>query len=392
MAKTIFDLLLNTELNHDHTPEYDPRYVNVTGDTMTGQLLIDLGSDTEGIIIQGDASQTANFIEFQTSGGSDLTIIDNNGWYGFGIDPTAPLHISDTNTSDSARRAAIIAQTWTPASQPGNVFPTTFGLTPSYNSTYTPTGGFLTSFRLFSSIDDSGTIPIRGVDLYSANHGSGTVDYIHDLRIRSAGNDGGGAITDYYGIWIEEQTAATNNYAIYTAGSTQSSFGGDVTVGGLLKASQPTIILTKSSSASQNVGGAAGTEVWWTWDGEDKKDTGFTHSNSTNPSRITVTSGGWYRIEFMGNAQQTGSARSTLQGIYRLNGGTTIRKGSIRDYTRGASYGNVSPGLVAVVAVGAGAYIEVGTRVESTDGTYTITAPDGTEVTSEENLLIITKV
>ncbi|MCK5017139.1 MAG: hypothetical protein KAS32_08700, partial [Candidatus Peribacteraceae bacterium] len=40
-------------------------WVEKAGDTMTGQLLVDLGSDTEGIIIQGDASQSANLQAWQ---------------------------------------------------------------------------------------------------------------------------------------------------------------------------------------------------------------------------------------------------------------------------------------------------------------------------------------
>lgn len=155
--------------------------------------------------------------------------------------------------------------------------------------------------------------------------------------------------------------------------------------------SNPMIILTKSSSVNQNVGGANGTEVYWTWDGEDKKDTGFTHSTVTNSERVQVDADGWYQIRFVGNVQQTGSARTTLQGIIRVNGGTTERKGSIRDYTRGAGYGNLSPGLDCIKQLSNGDYIEIGTKVEDTDGVYTLST-NGAEIGDEENLLIVTKV
>lgn len=156
--------------------------------------------------------------------------------------------------------------------------------------------------------------------------------------------------------------------------------------------SVPMIILTKSSTVNQDVGGVNGTEVYWTWDGEVIKDSEFTHSTVTNSERITVGSGGWYQIRFCGNVHQAGANRTTLMGIYRIDGGTTVDAGTIRDYTRGSSYGNLSPGLDVIIQISANSYIEVGTRVEDTDATYTLNACDGTEVTDDENRLTITKI
>lgn len=153
--------------------------------------------------------------------------------------------------------------------------------------------------------------------------------------------------------------------------------------------SAPMAILTKSVAANQNVGGANNTEVWWTWDGYDKLDTGF--SFTATSSEITVTSAGWYQIRFVGNVEQSGAARTTIQGILRINGGTTQRKGSIRDYTRGSSYGNCSPGLDCIIELEANDVIEVGTRIEDTDATYTLST-NGAEIADDENLLMITKV
>lgn len=75
------------------------------------------------------------------------------------------------------------------------------------------------------------------------------------------------------------------------------------------------IILTKSSTVDQNVGGANGTEVYWTWDGEVRKDGNYIHDNSTNSERVEVATDGWYNIRFIGGVENTGSARSTLQAI-----------------------------------------------------------------------------
>lgn len=153
----------------------------------------------------------------------------------------------------------------------------------------------------------------------------------------------------------------------------------------------PFIILGKTSTANQDVGGANGTEVFWTWDSQTKTDAAFTHSTGTNPSRITVAADGWYEITFIGGAQTTGSARTTLQGIHRVNGGTTSRAGSLRNYTRGSSYGNVTTGIILTVQLSADDYIEVGTRVEDTDATYVINTSGG-EISDDCHQLVIRKV
>ena len=46
MPKVVYDKLLDRELLHGHTPELDTRYINVTGDTMTGGLTIEPTADT----------------------------------------------------------------------------------------------------------------------------------------------------------------------------------------------------------------------------------------------------------------------------------------------------------------------------------------------------------
>lgn len=151
------------------------------------------------------------------------------------------------------------------------------------------------------------------------------------------------------------------------------------------------IILTKSSSVNQNVGGSNGTEVFWTWDGETRKDGNYLHDNSTNPERVEVATDGWYNVRFIGGAQTTGSARTTLQGIFRINGGSTRRDGSLRNYTRGQAYGNITTGLVLTIELSAGDYIEFGTRVEDSDGAYTINTSGG-EISDDCHQLVIERV
>lgn len=151
-------------------------------------------------------------------------------------------------------------------------------------------------------------------------------------------------------------------------------------------------VLSKSSSVSQNIGGSDGTTVWWTWDGEIKKDKGFTHSTSTNSERLQVDADGWYDITFIGNAMNTGSGRATLMGCYRINGGSTLRMGTIRGYGRGSSYGNLTFGLNGTtVYLTSGDYIEVGTILETADQTDAINT-SGSEINDEEHVLKMVKV
>lgn len=154
---------------------------------------------------------------------------------------------------------------------------------------------------------------------------------------------------------------------------------------------QQFIVLSKSVTVNQNVGGANGTEVFWTWDGSRYKDAAFTHSTSTNSERVTVGAGGWYEVTFIGSAMQTGGARTTLQGIYKVNGGSTLRGGSLRNYSRGSGYGNITAGIIYTLELSASDYIEVGTRVEDADGTYTINT-SGAEINDEAHMFQIKRL
>lgn len=142
-----------------------------------------------------------------------------------------------------------------------------------------------------------------------------------------------------------------------------------------------------SQTTNQNVGGSNGTEVVWEWQTIEKEDAGYTLSTSA----VTIATDGWYEINLTANVMQTGNSRSTLQGFYRINGGTSIFNGTVRDYSRGAVYGNLTAGLSNIIQLTAGDYIEVGTRIEDTDGVYVINTI-ASEVTAGESRLILKKI
>lgn len=77
------------------------------------------------------------------------------------------------------------------------------------------------------------------------------------------------------------------------------------------------------------------------WDSETKKDTGFTHSNVTNNTRITFDDIGWYRVSYSVSAT-TGGTRSNVFCEVRLNGTTPISTTSSYSYGRLASDPNIT--------------------------------------------------
>jgi len=128
-----------------------------------------------------------------------------------------------------------------------------------------------------------------------------------------------------------------------------------------------------TKTATQNIGGTAGTTVYITWGSEIVKDTGFTHSTSTNPSRITVDNAGRYRITCNILATNGGANRFSPFLQFRINGTTAVTRGRGVSYSRGASWNAIfNTHLDTEYDLTAGQYIEIATVVNYTDGTYTV--------------------
>ena len=70
-------------------------------------------------------------------------------------------------------------------------------------------------------------------------------------------------------------------------------------------------------------------------------------------------------------AVTTGANRTTLKSKYRINGTSTVTRGSQYGYTRGSSYGQVSVGQITELDLSASDYIECAIEVDDTDATYT---------------------
>jgi hypothetical protein len=203
-----------------------------SGDTDT---LISL--ETDKIVLQAGGTADANRAAL------------NNGFFGVGsVSPSRKLEVIEAYTDAAPRNLSLFNQAWSPTGTAGNVFPTAVVLTPSYDTTHTPAGGFLTSFRLFAEIADTGTLNIRNIDLRSTNSAAGTVADIQDIHVRAAVNSGGGAITTYTAMLIESTATATNNRGIRQQGAGMiNRFQGSTRMG---TDSDPTAILHVDQSST----------------------------------------------------------------------------------------------------------------------------------------------
>jgi hypothetical protein len=64
------------------------------------------------------------------------------------------------------------------------------------------------------------TIPrIAAMRAFASHGGTGTLSGAFGLRVDPFTNTGGGTITNTYGLYLDDQTAATNNYGVYQVGA-----------------------------------------------------------------------------------------------------------------------------------------------------------------------------
>lgn len=236
-------------------------------------------------------------------------------------------------------------------------------------------------------------------DLYftrskNSTKGSHTILNPNDniMFIAWAGSDG----TDFNNDsgWIRsrvEGTPAANSvpsrieFATCGTGASYSSMrftieaDGDVTVeDGIAKANgfEADFAELQVSTATDH-GGANGTIVAAVWDGTElHKDTrSFTHSTSTNPSRVTIVDTGRYHVKGVIACLNGGANRQVLSTRYRIDGGSWVTRGAQQDYSRGSGYNNdIRAPFDFEVDITAGSYVEVGTIVERTDASTTALA------------------
>lgn len=113
------------------------------------------------------------------------------------------------------------------------------------------------------------------------------------------------------------------------------------------------------------------------WNQEDLKDDDyFTHSNSTNNSRVYVDQNGWYEVSY--NLYYDGaSSRSNVRGRIRKNGSDYLGRGASVNYTRNSTNesGSIGSGPF-LVQLNDDDYIELMTDQQGTSTTCSMVADD----------------
>ncbi len=145
------------------------------------------------------------------------------------------------------------------------------------------------------------------------------------------------------GIWQEALPLDVKEDNILKAGNVNTlNFMGavDVTDDGnrqvSINVSEPSFveeIIQLSSTSTQDVNDLL-VPVSIPWDVEDFKDnTAFLHSNTTNPSRITVLHNGIYEINYMFSIDNEDNQRKTIRSRLRKNGTTYISGSECYSFT-----------------------------------------------------------
>ena len=149
-----------------------------------------------------------------------------------GMSVPLPIWASGIDTSTTgAVYSLYMSRSFRPATDTATgLFMLAARFVPTYTSTYNATAGgsFLAGGFFNPQVTSSGVTNLRAGDFLCSNSGSGTVPQADGVRIRSAINSGGGAITLVHGLNIESQTVGVTNYALKTnAGHVVFNYGGD---------------------------------------------------------------------------------------------------------------------------------------------------------------------
>lgn len=122
--------------------------------------------------------------------------------------------------------------------------------------------------------------------------------------------------------------------------------------------------LTKTTA--QNTGGANGTQTIITWQTDTKVNTTY-FSHAANSAVVTVLYDGEYNIKCTLPIIKNVNSRITLKVAYRINGGAIQYLAHGSGYSRGSSYGDISPRLDVELDLAANDTVEIVSVVDDTD-------------------------
>jgi len=147
--------------------------------------------------------------------------------------------------------------------------------------------------------NDSGPITslVGFQNLFSFSPEGGTITNTYGFLAKSLAILDGVGVTNNYGVYVELQSAATNNWAVYTAGTTKSYFGGAVGVGSI-NIGYPS---TSTSSISMRIKGDTSNNSLRFYNSSDENSL-FIGNESSTSAGLKLISGGIIKTQFYSNS------------------------------------------------------------------------------------------
>jgi hypothetical protein len=158
-----------------------------------------------------------------------------------------------------------------------------FLATPTANagfSNFSLIAGFKENVQCFN---DSTCASLYG--FYSAPHSSGDGPITARCGLRVADITGGGVADNSYGVYVEQLTGNVTAYAVYTAGTTPSSFGGLVTCAGIKNSA-----LTSGRIVYSTTAGLETDTSSLRWDGMLRVTTGIGINSASSSAMLSIAS------------------------------------------------------------------------------------------------------
>lgn len=220
---------------------YDARYVQKSGDTMTGALFIDGSSDVTQLRVQGKSAQTANLQTWEDTGGTVLTQLDKSGGLRIGTtygDQTIKLGLANTYPFELAHADLpgaqifhVEAAKYVTATEDVQYYGANFLFQLGVSGSHVTSGvtGFTETVRNIDTgkVNNAtgasylvqntggGTIQDAAGLVAGINNSSGTLQHAYGILINYILNSG--TLNDAYGIYLPDINAGdTKNYAIFT--------------------------------------------------------------------------------------------------------------------------------------------------------------------------------
>lgn len=182
--------------------------------TNAAAVVLDPASDVRNLI----QPTGGNFdpLTVKNQAGTIGLMISKDALAGFGTAPSSPVHIvtaiDPVNISD---QSVLVNATWTP---PDTDPQWTRGITVFANiaGSNVPTDGYITGVESNAQSLGAAVQPLRSFSALLRNATSGVVASGTSFYAETPTKGGSGTFTNAYGLYVEDFTAATNNYAIYT--------------------------------------------------------------------------------------------------------------------------------------------------------------------------------